>query len=82
MNTKKTIVQYLGQKYGGGVRVTLETEQLFTVSVPHDWADDQVDKVDGTGVFQRTRRQNFSYVDDKASENVIAEYVKRKETPA
>ena len=36
VNTKRAIVQYMGRKYGGDIRVTLETGLRFKVPEPKD----------------------------------------------
>ena len=57
VNTKKAIVQYLGQQFGGDVRVTLESGQMFVVPAPKDPAEDEVDDTDAAGNVTKTARQ-------------------------
>ena len=80
LNTKKAIVQYLGQQFGGDVTVTLQSGELFRVPVPHDPADDREDDVDSTGAIIKTARQKVPYVAAESFKKEIAEYVKRKKT--
>ena len=49
MNTKKAIVEHLGQQFGGDVRVTLESGELFVVPAPKDPVDDEEDNKDADG---------------------------------
>ena len=79
VNTKKAIVQYLGQQFGGDVRVTLESGQMFVVPAPKDPAEDEVDDTDAAGNVAKTARQKVSYVKNKTFEKEIAEYVKKKQ---
>ena len=81
LTTKKAIIQYLGQQYGGDVSVTLKTGRMFNVPVPHDPAEDKEDDVDPTdsSIILKTARQKVSYVDAEAFKKEIGEYVKRKQ---
>ena len=54
MNTKKSIIQYLGQTYGGDVRVIIETWRIFIALVLNDPPDYQVGEYDDVGIIQRT----------------------------
>ena len=78
VNTKKAIVQYLGQQFGGDVRVTLESGVMFVVPAPKDPAEDETDEKDAAGKVIKTAREKVSYVKNKTFEKEIAEYVKRK----
>ena len=42
-------MQYIGTKFGGNIRVTLETGKRFEVPAPSDPADNHIDFVDGNG---------------------------------
>ena len=77
MNTKKSIPQYLGQKYGAYVKVTLATGIMFVVHVPHDPAKDYEDSEDEKGTTTETENQKVPYVDEKTFKKEIAGYVKR-----
>ena len=79
VNTKKAIVQYLGQQFGGDVRVTLESGEMFVVPAPKDPAEDETEDKDADGNVTKTARQKVSYVKNKTFEKEIAEYVKRKQ---
>ena len=79
MNTKKAIVQYLGQQFGGDVRVTLEYGEMFVVPAPKDPAEEEEDDKDAAGNVTKTARQKVSYVKNKTFEEEITEYVKRKQ---
>ena len=79
MNTKKAIVQYLGQQFDGDVRVTLESGEMFVVPAPKDPAEDETEDKDADGNVTKTARQKVSYVKNKTFEKEIAEYVKRKQ---
>ena len=65
MNAKKAIVQYLGQQFGGDVRVTLESGEMFVFLAPKKPADDEVDDNDAAGNVTKTARQKVSYVKNK-----------------
>ena len=75
----KAIVQYLGQQFGGDVRVTLESGELFAVPAPKDPAEDETEDKDADGNVTKTARQKVSYVKNKTFEKQIAEYIKRKQ---
>ena len=79
MNTKKAIVQYLGQQFGEDARVTLESGEMLAVPVPKDPADDYEDEKYAAGDTTKTARQKVSYVNNMTFEKEIAEYLKRKQ---
>ena len=79
VNSKKAIVQYLGQQFGGDVRVALESGVMFVVPPPKDPAEEEDDDKDAAGNVTKTARDKVSYVKNKTFEKEIAEYVKRKQ---
>lgn len=48
--TKKAIQQYMGTKYGGDIRTTLEQGAIFNILVPDDPLDKYQDIKDQAGV--------------------------------
>ena len=78
LNTKKAIVQYLGQQFGGDVMVTLKTGVMFTVPVPHDPADDREDDVAADGTIIKSARDKVPYVAAESFKKEIAEYVRER----
>ena len=57
LSTRKAIVQYMGTKFGGDIRVTLESDRKFEVPAPPDPADDYIDFVDEDGKAITARSQ-------------------------
>ena len=57
LNTKKAIVQYMGTKFGGDIRVTLESGRRFEIPAPSDPADNYIDFVDENGNILTARAQ-------------------------
>ena len=51
LSTKRAIVQYMGTKFGGDIRVTLESGKRFKIPAPPDSADNYIDFVDENGKF-------------------------------
>ena len=49
ISTKKAIIQYMGRKYGGDIRVTLESGKRLRFPAPPNPADNYIDFVDGDG---------------------------------
>ena len=77
LNTKKAIVQYMGTKFGGDIRVTLESGRRFEIPAPPDPADNYIDFVDENGNVltaraQVTPRESQDYTEELKS------YSKRK----
>ena len=80
VNTKRAIVQYMGRKYGGDIRVTLETGERFKVPEPVDPASKYTDKKDKNDVVVKTAREQMTELESREYEKMISEYVKRKGT--
>ena len=68
MNTKKDIVQYLGQQFSTDVCVALESGIMSVVPVQNDPADDQEDDKDAAGNTINTTKEKVKYVDNKTFE--------------
>ena len=71
INTKEKIIQYLGTKYGGDVRVTLENMQIYKIPVPDDpvvlgkHEDDTVEDAEGNVTVTKKARDKISYSEKK-----------------
>ena len=84
INTKEKIIQYLGIKYGGDVRVSLEKMEVFQVPVPTDpvqegnYTDDTVTDANGKVTVTKKARDKISYSEKKIFDKEIADYVDRK----
>ena len=85
INTKEKIIQYLGTKYGGDVRVTLEKMQIYKIPVPDDpvvvgnYSDDVVKDKEGNETITKKARDKISYSEKKIFDKQIGDYVARKE---
>ena len=84
INTKEKIIQYLGIKYGGDVRASLEKMEIYQVPVPKDpvqegnYTDDIVTDEDGNKNVTKKARDKISYSEKKIFDKEIADYVDRK----
>ena len=57
LSTKRAIVQYMRTKFGGDIRITLETGRKIEVLAPPDPADNYIDFVDENGNTLTARAQ-------------------------
>ena len=71
ISSKKIIEGYMGSKYGGNIRTTLEKGQKFKIPVPEDPEMNYVDAMDENGVVIKTAKDQVSYMEQKAFENEI-----------
>ena len=71
INTKEKIIQYLGTKYGGDVRISLEKMQMFEIPAPKDpvetgnYQDDVVTDKEGNETIIKKARNKISYSEKK-----------------
>ena len=85
INTKEKIIQYLGSKYGGDVRVTLEKMKVYQIPVPEDpvvagkFTDDVKKDDKGVVTVIKKARDKISYSQKKIFDKQIGDYVARKE---
>ena len=77
LSTKRAIVQYMGTKYGGDIRVTLESGKRFVVPAPTDPADNYIDFVDDNN-NPITARSQITPQEDQDYKEELKTYSKRK----
>ena len=84
INTKEKIIQYLGTKYGGDVRISLEKMELYQIPPPKDpvvtgnHEDDVVVDAEGNKTVTKSARDKISYSEKKIFDKEIANFVERK----
>ena len=66
ISSKKAIEGYMGSKYGGDIRTTLEKGQKCIIPVPEDPELNYVDETDENGVVTRTAKDQISYLEKKS----------------
>ena len=82
ISSKKAIIAYLGAKYGGDIKATLENMQVFEPDEPDDPATKYSNDVDDEGKITRYAREKMSYKEQKRFDNEMAVFVKRKQNLA
>ena len=77
LTTKRAIVQYMGTKFGGDIRVTPESGSRFEIPAPPDPADNYIDFVDENGNLLTARAQ-VTPIESQDYTEELKSYSKRK----